>query len=425
MEEESIHLGLVIAVAVMVAVVTAIFVALPLAAGVLLLGITSATSADNTAVQPDAAVIITSPDTPPDPQNYVWTEVMSGLDNPLLVTHAGDGSGRLFAAEQTGFVLVSDNGEINPQPFLDVSLLLSDDVFQGGYSERGLLGLAFHPEFESNGQLFISHTNRDGHSVLARYTLDPANPDLANPDSRVELLTVTQPFADHNGGNIAFGPDGYLYLGLGDGGNPEIPNYNSQNPQSLLGKILRIDINAETYTVPDTNPFVDAPGYSPEIWALGIRNPWRFTFDRATGDLYIGDVGQWAWEEINFQPADSTGGENYGWSVFEATHPYLEDAELTSDMTPPIFEYPHSEGCSVTGGYVYRGADLPELQSVYFFGDYCTGKTWTTYRDETGNWHTAPFIDTDFIISSFGEDEAGELYVVDYKGSIYRLEAVE
>lgn len=376
----------------------------------------------------EPAPIVITRDSPPDPEQYTWREVVSGLDLPLYVTHAGDGSGRLFALEQAGYVLLVEDGDINPQPFLDISLLLSDDVFQGGYTERGLLGLAFHPDYSENGWLFISHTDRQGHSVLARYTVSTSDPDHADPASRVELLTVQQPFADHNGGNIVFGPDGYLYMGLGDGGNPQLLNHNSQEPGMLLGKLLRLDVNADRYTIPETNPFVDNPDSAPEVWALGLRNPWRFSFDRATGDLYIADVGQWAWEELNFQPVHSMGGENYGWSAFEGTHPYedFEETEtLYSEMTDPIFEYPHQEGCSITGGHVYRGTALPDFQGVYIFGDYCTGFIRTTYRDPSGNWQTTLFEDSDFIISSFGEDEQGEIYLVDYKGAIYHLEAAK
>ena len=365
---------------------------------------------------------------PPDQSQYTWQEIVAGLDNPLFVTHAGDGSGRLFAVEQTGFILIVENGALNPRPFLDVSLLLSDDVLQGGYSERGLLGLAFHPNYEQNGYLYISHTDKQGHSVLARYQTSSANPNIADVESRAELLTVEQPFADHNGGHIAFGPDGYLYFGVGDGGNPQLLNHNSQDPTALLGKLLRLDVDTAPYTIPTTNPFVDDPQFAPEIWAMGLRNPWRFSFDRATGDLYIGDVGQWQWEEVNFQPASSPGGENYGWSAFEATHRYEEFAEtetLHSEMTAPILEYPHAQGCSVTGGYVYRGNALPDLRGTYFHGDYCTGFIWTAYRDEAENWHRDTFEDSDYIISSFGEDEQGEIYLVDYKGAIYRLEAAD
>ncbi len=412
--------GLVIGVAIAAALLLVLLITGSVVALILLLPTplpTDTTEASISSVEPTPIVIIRT--APPDPTRYVWREVVTGLDNPLLVTHAGDE--RLFAVEQGGYVLLIEDGDINPRPFLDVSLLLSDEVLQGGYSERGLLGLAFHPDYAVNGRVFVSYTNRQGHSVLARYSADAR----VDESSRVELLVVEQPFADHNGGHIAFGPDGYLYMGIGDGGNPEIPNINGQDPLALLGKILRLDVDGDTYTIPETNPFANDATFAPEIWALGVRNPWRFTFDRFTGDLYIADVGQWAWEELNFQPAASPGGENYGWSAFEGTHPYLEDATLLSAMTDPIYEYSHAAGCSITGGYMYRGAVLPDLQGTYIFGDYCTGIIRTAYQDPAGDWQITLFEDTDFIISSFGEDAQGELYLVDYKGAIYRLEAAE
>lgn len=355
---------------------------------------------------------------------YQWVEVVDNLDNPLNVVHAGDGSGRLFAIEQTGFVLIVENGEFNPLPFLDISTIIPDNVYHGGYSEQGLLGIAFHPDYEENGIFFISYTDINGDGVIARYNVQPDNPNQANPNSAHILLTVDDPFPDHNGGNIAFGKDNYLYIGFGDGGNPFEPNYHSQDPATFLGKMLRIDVNAETYTIPEDNPFVNDANFLPEIWAYGLRNPWRFSFDRETGDLYIGDVGQWLVEEVNFQAADSTGGQNYGWSIYEGTQRYLTDVELPqATVTLPILQYTHDVGCSVTGGYVYRGENLPDLQGQYFFGDYCNGSIWTATQDENGNWQSALFMDTEFVISSFGEDEQGELYLVDYKGAIYRLEA--
>lgn len=377
---------------------------------------------------PEPAPVVTTRTEAPNPALYAWEEVAGGFDRPLFVGHAGDGSGRLFVMEQTGFILIVEDGVMRPQPFLDISQMLSDDVFRGGYTERGLLGLAFHPDFAQNGTFFISHTDLEGTSVLARYQVMARDPNRADPASRVELLRVPQPFADHNGGSVIFGPDGYLYMGFGDGGNPELPNYNSQDPGNLLGKILRLDvsdISLDTYVVPDSNPFVGVEGYMSEIWSLGVRNPWRFTFDRATGDLYIGDVGQWLIEEVNFQPADSPGGENYGWSVFEGTRPYLEDAEPVSEVVMPVYEYEHFFGCSVTGGYVYRGPSLPDLHGVYLFGDYCTGFVWSMYRDPAGEWRTDLFMQTGSVITSFGEDEAGEVYLADYKGSIYRLTAAQ
>jgi glucose/arabinose dehydrogenase len=360
-----------------------------------------------------------------DTSQYQWVEVVSGLENPLLVTNAGDGSGRLFVVEQTGAIWIIQDGQLSQESFLDVSSLLSSDVFRGGYSERGLLGLAFHPDYETNGLFFIDHTDVNGNSVVARYQVSADDPNVADPASAVTILTQQQPFENHNGGNLAFGPDGYLYIAFGDGGSQGDPQVNGQNINTWLGKILRIDVNADTYTVPDTNPLVGQAEAKPEIWAYGLRNPWRFTFDRETGDLYIADVGGDNTEEVNFQPAASTGGENYGWRVWEGYDQRTQE-QTTGEVTPPVATYPHSDGCSISGGYVYRGELLPDLQGVYFYGDYCNGRIWTLYQDEAGAWVSARSAWTpgQFVISSFGEDEAGELYLVDYKGAIYRLEAV-
>jgi glucose/arabinose dehydrogenase/mono/diheme cytochrome c family protein len=361
-----------------------------------------------------------------DGLEYEWVPVVDNFDSPILVMHAGDGSGRLFVAEQTGVILVVEDGEVTPEPFLDITRLLPLEVYSGIYTERGLLGLAFHPDYEENGIFYISYINREFNSVLARYRVSPDDPNRADPDSGEIILTVEQPFEDHNGGNIVFGPDGYLYIGFGDGGRPADPNYNSQDPAKLLGKMLRLDVDSgDPYAIPPDNPFVDDPAFRPEIWALGLRNPWRFTFDRATGDMYIGDVGQWLYEELDFQPGDSEGGENYGWSAFEANHVYLEDETVLGGVhTPPILEYGHEIGLSITGGYVYRGEDLPGLQGMYIYGDYVNGFVWILHRDEDGVWQNEVFMETGFVISSFGEDEAGELYLVDYKGTIYRLAQV-
>lgn len=364
-----------------------------------------------------------TPEATPDTGAYTWIQVASGFNSPLYVTHAGDGTGRLFVVEQDGFIFVLDeNGAWDDfDPFLDISAMLSPDVFQGGYTERGLLGLAFHPNFAENGLFFINHTDLNGDTIIARYYVNPDDPNHADVASRTEILKIPQPFYDHNGGVLAFGPDGYLYIGVGDGGSlGNDPGATAQDLSTLLGKILRIDANTEPYAVPDDNPFVGVESAQPEIWAYGLRNPWRFSFDRATGDLYIGEVGQISYEEIDFQPADSPGGENYGWYDFEGLHPYNSETP-PENMTYPIAEYPHSEGCAVSGGYVYRGEMLPELQGTYFFGDYCTGKIWTLVRDAAGEWQLQFFMQTSATISSFGEDEAGELYIVDYKGDILRL----
>jgi glucose/arabinose dehydrogenase len=361
---------------------------------------------------------------PPDPALYTWALISDGYDNPVGITYTPDESGRLFAWEQGGLIWVIDaNGEVGFDPFLDISDRLPVGVFRGGYSEQGLLGLAFHPEYAENGLLFVHYSNQDGDTIIARYQVSENDPNAADPASGTPLLFVDQPFENHNGGQLAFGQDGYLYVGLGDGGSQGDPDNHAQTPDDLLGKILRIDVNTDVYVAPSDNPYSRDPAFAPEVWAMGLRNPWRFSFDRTTGDLYIADVGEWLWEEINFQSAESLGGENYGWSLFESRLARTENADA-ANYAQPIAEYSHMEGCSVSGGYVYRGAALPELNGVYFFGDYCSGRIWTTYRDADGAWQTNLFMETARQITSFGEDEAGELYLVDYKGEILRLEAV-
>jgi glucose/arabinose dehydrogenase len=373
-----------------------------------------------TAAQDDVVMQL---DAAPDPTLYRLEEVFNGLERPIYLTHAGDGSGRIFVVEQGGRIWLYKGGERQQIPFLDIQSLVSRD-----HNERGLLGLAFHPNFAENGLFYVHYSGvQNGETVVARYEISPDNPDVANPESASIIFTHPQPAGNHNGGMIEFGDDGYLYIGLGDGGSAGDPQNRAQNQTELLGKILRLDVDSEApYAIPQDNPVNTVnPLLAPEIWAWGLRNPWRFSFDRATHDLYIGDVGQNQWEEIDFEPADSSGGVNYGWRVFEATHSFSGEADPGGTVMP-IAEYNHSEGCSVTGGYVYRGEMLPALQSVYFFGDVCTGTIWATYRDTEANWQTIPFINrTGLSISSFGEDEAGELYVVDISGRVLRLIAFE
>ncbi|MBZ0288791.1 MAG: PQQ-dependent sugar dehydrogenase, partial [Anaerolineae bacterium] len=358
----------------------------------------------------------------PDGSQYQLVEVASGLVRPVFLTHAGDGSGRMFIVEQNGRIWVMKDGSLLATPFLDVSKIISRDA-----SERGLLGLAFHPDFEQNGQFFINYTDIGGDTAVARYTVSTDNPDAAAPDSAEIILSIHQPYANHNGGDIAFGPDGYLYIGMGDGGSAGDPQGNGQNPAALLGKILRVAVNGtdgeQSYVIPADNPYVNNAELAPEVWAMGLRNPWRFSFDRATGDLYVADVGQNQYEEVNFQPAGSTGGENYGWNITEGTHQY-SGAPIPEGLTNPFFEYRHSDGgCSVTGGYVYRGEVLTDLQGVYLFGDYCSGTVWASYRDAAGAWQTNVFMETSYRISSFGEDESGEVYLIDHGGSVLRFTA--
>lgn len=366
--------------------------------------------------------VVYGQDAAPDGSKYQLVEIATGLLRPLYLTHAGDGSGRLFIVGQYGQILIVRDGQVLDRPFLDVSNIISRDA-----SERGLLGLAFHPDYEQNGQFFINYTDSQGDTAIARYIVSSDNPDAAAPDSGQIILSINQPFANHNGGNIAFGPDGYLYIGTGDGGSAGDPLGNSQNPAALLGKMLRIDVNGndgdKAYAIPADNPYINKADFAPEVWAMGLRNPWRFSFDRETGDLYIGDVGQNQYEEVNFQPANSSGGENYGWNIMEGLHPY-SDETAPDGLVDPFFEYSHADGhCSVTGGTVYRGEALLDLQGVYLFGDYCSGIVWASQRDTSGDWQTHKFLETGNRISSFGEDEAGELYLLYHTGTVLQLTA--
>lgn len=349
--------------------------------------------------------------------SYVFEQVVSGLENPIDLVNAGDGSGRLFVIEQQGFIRIIENGQLLETPFLEIT----DRTRAGG--ERGLLGLAFHPDYESNGLFYVNFTDQQGDTVVAQYSVS-ADPNVADSSSEQVLLTIEQPEGNHNGGDLAFGPDGYLYIATGDGGgggdrHGEIGN--GQDLTTLLGKLLRIDAGQGSYTVPNSNPFVDNPDAEDEIWAYGLRNPWRFSFDRDTGDLYMGDVGQNAYEEINFQVAASEGGENYGWRITEGFHCFnpRDNCDETG-LTEPVLEYAHDLGSSVTGGYVYRGAALPELVGTYLYGDFGSGRVWQA-KQENGGWTNDLLMDTGFNISSFGEDEAGELYLVDIGGSVHRL----
>ncbi|MEP7040601.1 MAG: PQQ-dependent sugar dehydrogenase [Chloroflexota bacterium] len=347
--------------------------------------------------------------------------VLAGLTDPIGVTNAGDGSGRLFVNERSGRIrVVNPDGTIRDRDFVD----LSDRVEAGG--ERGLLGLAFHPDFAENGRLFVHYSRRgDGATVISELTASADRAAAGRASERV-ILTLDQPFANHNGGEIAFGPDGYLYIGLGDGGSGGDAFGNAQNRGVLLGKILRIDVDGahaarKQYAIPDTNPYAAggiSPGTGlPEIWAYGLRNPWRFSFDRVTGDVYIGDVGQNAWEEIDLQPAGSRGAENYGWNIYEATHCSAGCDTITP--VAPIAEYSHGVGCSVTGGYVYRGTRQPSMVGTYLFSDYCSGTIWAP---AAGGVAPQPLAETGLSVSSFGEGEDGEIYLVDlFGGGLYRV----
>jgi cysteine-rich repeat protein len=360
---------------------------------------------------------------------------VSGLNRPLYVTAPRLDPHRLFIVEQTGRIRVVRDGMLLEQPYLNLQSSVSC------CGERGLLGLAFHPDFERNGRFFVNYTDRAGDTVIARYQAVPSA-DVANATSAQIVLTQDQPFANHNGGSIVFGPDGYLYAGLGDGGSFNDPQENGQSDQTLLGKMLRIDVDVDAApfrAVPPTNPNPTAPDPLGLIWAKGLRNPWRFTFDRATRDLYIGDVGQNAIEEIDVQPASSQGGENYGWDIFEGSacfepRPLFNECPDRGAYVFPVVEYRHADGCSVTGGYVYRGCALPDLRGTYFYADYCTsfvrsfvwtGGVATAERDWTEELAPGSGLQLGDI-ASFGEDTRGELYVCNLSdGIVFKIVADE
>jgi glucose/arabinose dehydrogenase len=348
--------------------------------------------------------------------------VITGLDNPVAITHAGDGSGRLFITQLGGQILIYDGDQVLQELFLNLSALVSVG------SERGLFSLAFHPEFTTNGFLFVNYTDIDGDTVVARYSVS-ADRNIVDTNSAFILLTIPQPFANHNGGQLQFGPDGFLYIGTRDGGSGGDPDNNAQTLSNLLGKILRIDVDGgRPYSIPADNPFVGVPGASDEIWAFGLRNPWRFSFDRLTEDLFIADVGQNRLEEVNFQSADSQGGENYGWRLMEGSQCFNPPANCDTGMlTLPILEYDHTIGRSITGGYRYRGNQNPRLSGVYFYGDFSEGLIWGATQDIAGEWTTSVLLDTDLSISAFGEDQNGEIYLAHLSsvdGTIFQISEV-
>jgi len=346
------------------------------------------------------------------------TLLTDAVSQPVHITHAGDGSGRLFIVERAGTIRIYQDGQVLAEPFLDIT----DRVTFSG-SEQGLLSVAFPPGFAGKQYVYVYYTALGtGTSVVSRFAVT-ADPDLADPASEEIILTQTQPFANHNGGQLAFSPgDGYLYIGFGDGGSGGDPNNYAQTTTTWLGKILRIDVESGTapYAVPPDNPFVGNPAVLDEIWAIGLRNPWRFSFDRLTGDLWIGDVGQNTWEEIDFQPAESPGGENYGWRIMEGSACYNPNPCNTTGLTLPVWDYNHVTGCSVTGGMAYRGQGNPSAHGIYVYADYCTGLIWGLAWDGQ-SWVNEELLDTTVNIASFGEGEAGEIYVADRFGGVYRL----
>ena len=367
-------------------------------------------------------------------QNITYSIVATDFKKPLYLTSHYSNPELLYVLEQRGVIWSITSTGDSKSIFLDVR----DRVYSPfpGYDERGLLGLAISPNFDADSLIYLNYINKSKETVISRF-------DVKNNLEEI-LINLKQPYSNHNGGMMTFGLDGYLYIAVGDGGSAGDPDYNAQNRENLFGTILRIDVDADKgYSIPETNPFTNSKNMMPEIWAYGLRNPWRFSFDRETGDMYIGDVGQHNWEEINFQSSASNGGENYGWNHYEGEDIYNESAPL-SNHTKPIHFYPNNAnifkvllgwdeedafGCSVTGGYVYRGNDIPDIQGYYLFADYCTGRIWM-FQHENDTVSNLSEI-TDIInlednketvyISSFGEDANGELYIINYNGSIYKI----
>lgn len=351
--------------------------------------------------------------------SFTATRVATGFTRPTFVTNASDNSNRLFVLEKPGRIRLIKSGLLVAQPFLDITAIVGS-----ASNEQGLLGLAFHPDFEKNGRFFVAYTAKDASNTVAEYRVTNPSDDVADANSGKVLLSVADQYPNHNGGMLAFGRDGYLYISMGDGGSAGDPNGNGQNLNSLLGKLLRIDVNSGSpYGIPADNPFVAKTGARPEVWAYGLRNPWRFTFDRQTGDLWIGDVGQDKYEEVDFQPAESKGGENYGWSTMEGTHCYKPQSDCKQDgLTLPVYDYDHGQGCSLTGGYVYRGKAITPLVGRYLFVDYCASALQAITRSSDGTFTTAEIGKVPTGITAFGEDESGEVYfTVDNEGAVYKL----
>jgi glucose/arabinose dehydrogenase len=343
------------------------------------------------------------------------------LVKPVDIVHAGDD--RLFVVEQRGTIQILDaSGTLLTEPFLDIQSAVNSNG-----NERGLLGLAFHPNYANNGYFYLNYTGAGGQTRIVRYQVSANDPNRADPSSEQLLLAVDQPYANHNAGDLAFGSDGYLYIPLGDGGSGGDPQDNGQDLSSLLGKILRLDVDGgNPYAIPADNPFVNDANARDEIWSWGWRNPWRISFDRQTNDLWVGDVGQNDYEEISFEAAGTPGGRNYGWRCYEGNATFNLGGCNGSGYVSPIFDYTHSQARSVTGGFVYRGSAFPDLQGMYFFGDYMNGEFWMTQPDGNGGWQTTPLGQYEpfgrFDLSTFGEGATGELYVAAHsQGEVYQL----
>ena len=371
-------------------------------------------------------------------------QIANGFTKPVYVCQPPGDNDRLFVLEQKGIIKIIKNGMTVRKPYADLRNKVHNPITPG--DERGLLGLAFHANYQNNGFVYINYSDKNDHTIVSRFRV-ASDPDRLDTKSEKVLIKLKQPFSNHNGGHMEFGPDGYLYISVGDGGQWGDPYNNAQNLGNLFGKILRIDVDTgDPYAIPDDNPFNNNEDAKDEIWLYGLRNVWRFSFDWGKGDVYLGDVGQDLWEEIDFVAAENAGGQNFGWRVMEGNHCYnpKEDCEPTGEL--PIFEYPNDanymkiltgmdepnvDGCSVTGGYVYRGSAISELQGTYFFADYCSGNIWTfkekngkatEFQNRTEEISLGGGGFTNYI-SSFGEDNNGELYIVDYNGIIFKLTA--
>jgi glucose/arabinose dehydrogenase len=364
----------------------------------------------------------------PAPADITLTKVVD-IAQPVLAIGAGDGSGRLFIVQKTGRIRIVKNGALLPTPFLDISGIVS----QGG--EQGLLGLAFSPGFKTNHRLYVNYTNLAGDTIVREYRTSAGNPDVVDPSTARHVLTVDQPYDNHNGGMLAFGKDGYLYIGMGDGGSGGDPGNRAQNVNQLLGKILRINVNgyskARGYLIPPSNPYVGRTG-ADEVWQIGVRNPWRYSFDKATGALWIGDVGQGTWEEVDrVVPTSKTAGPgrgvNWGWHVMEGNHCFQPASGCnTKNKALPLTEYSHAANgrCAITGGYVYRGTAIPSLAAWYVFGDYCSGEVWAVSSTAARPATPVRLVGTGTgrNISGFGQDDANELYLCDLNGAVYRID---
>jgi len=365
-------------------------------------------------------------------QKLSYSTFATGFKKPLYLTHHVSDKSTLFVIEQRGIIWSLKDGARDKKPFLDIRDRVHTPTII--YDERGLLGFVMSPNYDSDNHVYVNYINEDGETVISRFS--GKNEEI--------LISFKQPYSNHNGGMLAFGPDGYLYISVGDGGSAGDPHNNAQNLSNFFGSILRIDVDTDSgYRIPDSNPFAGLDNAKEEIWAYGIRNAWRFSFDRLTGDMYIGDVGQYSWEEINFQPSSSNGGENYGWNHYEGDSLYVQKEEIPNAIMP-IYIYPNNanivkvllgwkeddvRGCSVTGGYVYRGSEVELLSGHYIFADYCTGRIWSfkyqnekrsNFKELTNLINLANGKKTIYI-SSFGEDLDGELYIIDYSGTIYQI----